>query len=302
MKTFHSNGKLLITGEYAVLDGALSLALPTKKGQSLSIYPQEKGFAWKSYDINNRLWYETDLLPQISPIHSNDPTAKITATLANILATATELNPNFTTQLGNYRIETHLEFERDWGLGSSSTLINNIAQWAEVNPFELLFKSFGGSGYDIACAKTNTPILYKLEEGIPKIYPLYFTFPYKNQIYFIHLNKKQNSKEGISLYKSITKSKKNFLQQITEITENIIRTNSFSEFYQLIDTHENIIADFLKIKKVKDLYFPDFNGSIKSLGAWGGDFILAISDKENIPQYFNEKGFSTIITYEDMVI
>ena len=34
-KTFYSNGKLLITGEYVVLDGAKALALPTKYGQNL---------------------------------------------------------------------------------------------------------------------------------------------------------------------------------------------------------------------------------------------------------------------------
>ena len=32
-QTFYSNGKLLITGEYVVLDGAKALALPTKFGQ-----------------------------------------------------------------------------------------------------------------------------------------------------------------------------------------------------------------------------------------------------------------------------
>jgi hypothetical protein len=36
-KTFYSNGKLLITGEYLILDGAKGLALPTKMGQNLSV-------------------------------------------------------------------------------------------------------------------------------------------------------------------------------------------------------------------------------------------------------------------------
>ena len=36
-QTFYSNGKLLITGEYVVLDGAKALALPTKFGQSLVV-------------------------------------------------------------------------------------------------------------------------------------------------------------------------------------------------------------------------------------------------------------------------
>ena len=36
-KTFYSNGKLLITAEYLVLDGAKAFALPTKFGQNLII-------------------------------------------------------------------------------------------------------------------------------------------------------------------------------------------------------------------------------------------------------------------------
>lgn len=297
MKTYRSNGKLLITGEYAVLDGALSLALPTQKGQTLCVIPKEKGFLWKSFDLNGQIWYEMDE----KSTKFGDLSGKITETLMKILNVATELNPDFAKKLKNCSVETHLEFERDWGLGSSSTLINNIAQWAEVNPFELLFKSFGGSGYDIACAKNDTPILYRLDNGIPRTYSLRFNFPYKNQIYFVHLNQKQNSKEGILLYKTISKSKKNLIATITEITENIIRTNSLSDFCTLIDQHEQVISDFLKLPKVKDLYFPDFQGSIKSLGAWGGDFVLAISDRENTENYFKEKGFSTVIPYQEMI-
>ena len=39
MQNYYSNGKLLLTGEYVVLDGALSLAIPTRYGQSLTIEP-----------------------------------------------------------------------------------------------------------------------------------------------------------------------------------------------------------------------------------------------------------------------
>ena len=49
MKTFRSHGKLLLTSEYVVLDGAKALALPTKFGQSLSILPNNKGnISWQS--------------------------------------------------------------------------------------------------------------------------------------------------------------------------------------------------------------------------------------------------------------
>lgn len=294
-KTYHSNGKLLITGEYAILDGAIGLALPTKKGQKLIIKANEDSFSWKSFDQNNQIWYE---LTGNLPVNSPNP---ITNTLSKILETACNLNPEFTNELHHSAVETFLEFDRNWGLGSSSTLINNIAQWANIDAFELLFKSFGGSGYDIACAKHNTPILYQLKEGKPRTYPVNFNPPYKQNIFFVYLNHKQNSKEGITLYKKISKKKDILISQITEITEEILRFPSEKEFCFLLERHEEILADFLDIPTVKSLDFPYFEGTIKSLGAWGGDFILAIGENSYVKHYFSSKGFSTIIPYNEMI-
>ncbi len=67
---YHSNGKLLLTGEYAVLDGALALALPCQPGQSLSVAEhQEAGLAWQSLDHNNAIWFETRF--EVSEVVSN---------------------------------------------------------------------------------------------------------------------------------------------------------------------------------------------------------------------------------------
>lgn len=61
-QTFYSNGKLLIIGEYLVLDGAVALAVPTKFGQSLTIKASEnKGITWTSYDADGRVWLEAQL-------------------------------------------------------------------------------------------------------------------------------------------------------------------------------------------------------------------------------------------------
>ena len=57
--TFYSNGKLFISGEYLVLDGADAFALPTKFGQNLVVEPGEnQNIEWKSYDYDNQLWFE----------------------------------------------------------------------------------------------------------------------------------------------------------------------------------------------------------------------------------------------------
>ena len=58
MKKFKSNGKLLLTGEYLILDGALSIALPCNYGQSLVfIKNNDKIINWKSFSSNNNLWF-----------------------------------------------------------------------------------------------------------------------------------------------------------------------------------------------------------------------------------------------------
>ena len=60
--TFYSNGKLLITGEYLVLNGAKALALPTKFGQSLQVSSLvEQKISWTSFDTDKSIWFETEL-------------------------------------------------------------------------------------------------------------------------------------------------------------------------------------------------------------------------------------------------
>lgn len=292
--TYYSHGKLLITGEYAVLDGALSFALPTQKGQSLTVNSSDEDFIWQSFDCQGNCWFNNQNI-------TDQTQQKVWNTLLKILDTAQELNPDFKLLRKHSHIQTHLEFPRLWGLGSSSTLINNIAQWAQVNPYQLLFKSFGGSGYDIACAKSQTPLLYRLQDGKPHSYPLRFLFPHTHEIYFVYLNQKQDSKEGIARYCSVSKSKRKLVESITRLTERLVLVYTIADFCTVLNEHETIISEYLGIPTVKERLFPDFNGTVKSLGAWGGDFVLAISETENTPSYFASKGFDTCIPYSEMI-
>ncbi|WNH09250.1 GYDIA family GHMP kinase [Thalassobellus suaedae] len=164
MQKYYSNGKLLLTGEYVVLDGALSLAVPTKQGQSLHIeHIDEPKIIWKSLDELGTIWFEdTFLIEQITSSFLNLDN-DISERVIQILNAAKTLNPDFLNTNTGFKITTSLTFPKNWGLGTSSTLINNVAQWANVNAFELLNLTFGGSGYDIACAQNNyqLPINYK---------------------------------------------------------------------------------------------------------------------------------------------
>ena len=56
---YYSNGKLLLTGEYVVLDGATALAVPTKFGQDLIIKSiQEPELIWGSFTNTGECWFE----------------------------------------------------------------------------------------------------------------------------------------------------------------------------------------------------------------------------------------------------
>lgn len=301
-KTFYSNGKLLLTAEYLVLDGAKSLAIPTKFGQNLIVEKTDQPkIIWHSFDVKNNVWFDcTFKLPNLEIIDSNQDIA-ISKILQNILKEAQKLNPEFLTNKTGFIIKTNLTFPRNWGLGTSSTLINNIAQWANINAFKLLNNSFGGSGYDIACAQNNNPITYQLIRNKPNIESVSFNPVFKDQLFFIHLNKKQNSKEAILQYKKNKNTVFAFTEAISQITKAIIKTEKLFDFEKLLIEHEKIIAVVIQQKTIQEKLFSDYFGQTKSLGAWGGDFILATGNKDT-PNYFKNKGFETVIPFKDMIL
>ena len=302
VKQYHANGKLLITGEYFILDGAVGLALPTKFGQTLTISEIEvKEIHWKSLDLKNNVWFHLKLSKAIEIIDTSD--LKLAETIIKSIVETKKLNKSI--DFIGFSFETKLQFPQNWGLGSSSTLISLLAQFAQINPYVLLEKTFGGSGYDIACATANQPITFQISNHKSQISnPINFQPSFSNHLYFVHLNQKQNSREGIQHYKYLKIDKTDLIEQISDLTQKIINAIQFDEFCYYLEVHENIISKTMQLQKVKDLYFSDFPGVVKSLGAWGGDFVLVACDEltEKIQQYFMHKGYSTILTYKEMIL
>ncbi len=301
-KTYYSNGKLLLTGEYVVLEGAKALAVPTKFGQNLIVEETNSpNIHWTSFDKDGSIWFETSF--SLSSIISNydfenNPVKNI---LIGILHHAYALNPTFLEKGIGYRIQTELTFPKTWGLGTSSTLINNIAQWTDVDAFQLLKNSFGGSGYDIACAQHTTPIVYQKMEGAPIVTPIFFHPNFHGNLYFVYLNKKQNSKSAIEAFYQNKSEFKHLIESITTITQKVLEATTLDTFIQLLQEHENLMSSILLLPTIKQSLFPDFDGGIKSLGAWGGDFILVASETDP-RNYFIDKGFTTILGYEEMIL
>ncbi|CAM3993398.1 GYDIA family GHMP kinase [Flavobacterium antarcticum] len=300
-KTFYSNGKLLITGEYLVLDGAKAFAVPTKMGQNLIVTETENvgKIHWKSFDFDSSVWFEETLL--VSDILAYDHQEESIATvLQNILFEAHKLNPELLLNKG-FSITTSLTFPRFWGLGTSSTLVNNVADWFNIDAFQLLKNSFGGSGYDIANARNNTPITYQLLAGKPIVQKVGFDPEFKENLYFLYLNQKQDSKAAIAMYYSKQYAIQDIKEKIDAITNEILEGTNQERFEYLLQQHEAYLSDVLEMKTVKEKYFSDFEGTIKSLGAWGGDFVLVVSTT-NPQSYFLEKGFTTLLHYHEMIL
>ena len=295
---FYSNGKLLITGEYVILDGALSLAVPSFLGQSLEVTNNEsKHIKWLSKNSDGRVWFNCTIKIDSLKVE-NTSSNEISNKLTDIIKVIREVNPNFLNKSG-IDITSELTFDKNWGLGSSSTLISNLSQFARIDPYVLNNRIFEGSGYDIACAKSESPLLYRLIKNERDIEKVSFRPIFHEKIYFVYLNTKQNSLNEIRKYKDLNPSN-SLITEISDITKKLLKCSTLKNFNLLIHSHEQIISKLISKKPIKQELFKDFRGEIKSLGAWGGDFIMASSD-EDPSNYFKNKGFNIILKYGDLL-
>ncbi len=257
---------------------------------------------WESLDHNGETWFSATIsLYDFKALKTSDEI--IASKLYKILKNACRLNSEFLSKWNGFKVETQLEFDRSWGLGSSSTLIYALSQWADINPIMLTLNATNGSGYDAACAGADGPILYISNDETISYSPVDFDPSFKDRLYFIHLGNKQSSEEQVKHYIRHCKDKKGLVKAQTEITHNMLKATSLKSFENLINEHEDLVSQLVKLDKVKDLHFSDFWGSVKSLGSWGGDFVLATSDRseEETKAYFSSKGYDTFIPYEELV-
>ncbi len=304
LKRFSANGKLLLTGEYFVLEGAKALALPARFGQHLTIEELNTTaqlLEWESVNSEGDAWLKIAFrLPDLQIVGEADT---ISERLQLLFETIRKQNPSFLQGRSSLRAKCYLDFPNNWGLGSSSTLVSLLAQWADVDPYPLQFEVFGGSGYDIACATHDTPILYQKALPKPKVETVSFFPPFQDQLFFVHLNRKQNSREAIRYFYEQSAHHAERIDALNVLTQSLISCQDLVSFQDLLKQHEHIVGKSLNMEPVQQRLFADFDGSVKSLGAWGGDFVLVAADmdEKGVNKYFQDRGYSTILRYEEMV-
>ncbi len=300
-----ARGKLLLTGEYFVLDGARALAVPGQYGQTLCAEPGKEParLHWTSKNADDTEWFcATIELPRLLTLTSTDE--KIAGVLLSILKACRLQNPAFLNTEDGVIVRTHIDFPREWGLGTSSTLIAALARWADADPYPVLFDTLGGSGYDIACAYSEGPVVYRLEGRKPVVEAVEFRPSFVENLYFVYLGNKQDSREGIRRYRERAGENAAFTDEISDLTQAFLAAASLAGLDSVIREHELLISKMLELPRAKDLYFNDFWGEIKSLGAWGGDFALVTSDRPEAETkaYFALRGFDTFLPWRDMVM
>ena len=303
----YGHGKLLLTGEYFVLDGARALAIPTRLGQRFTVTPMAVDsiydLVWimhssdrqepKKLGFRREDWSHSRL--------GQDP---VRSRLQQLFYAAEQLRPRCTVELLGRTVETFLEFPADWGLGSSSTLVYALARLLKVNAYDLLELSFDGSGYDLACAGAAGPIAYRRQGSEPEVTALSWHPEWLDRTCFVHLNRKQNSREGIAAYRRASPVPAT-RDRISAITLSLVReAHDLRSAARLLDEHEVLVGHALGMTPVGKDRFTDFPGTVKSLGAWGGDFVWVLPEGEfeRTRAYFNERGYPTVIAYNEMAL
>ena len=64
------------------------------------------------------------------------------------------------------------------------------------------------------------------------------------------------------------------------------------------------MSGILETPNLKQAIFLDFPGAVKSLGAWGGDFVLMTwrRDLSELKQYLNRKSLDVVFRFDKIVL
>ena len=94
------------------------------------------------------------------------------------------------------------------------------------------------------------------------------------------------------------------IEFVSGLSRKLPALTALRDFRECLDAHEEALGILLQRLPVKKRFFNDFEGSVKSLGAWGGDFLLAATEWpcEKVKNYFRSKGLHTILKYQDIIL
>lgn len=294
-----ARGKLLLSGEYAVLEGAASLAVPLTLGQfmSYSVNQHSKDMIrWDAFDQDSKCWVSFSGNLDDGRVDSDKHALFVTT----LLKAVTKLGGNIPH---GSSFSTKLNYPLEWGLGSSSTTIAHVARCFSVDPFHLSDLVTGGSGYDVAAAFMPTPFLFtRALKSQPRIEKVDLPEVLMHHSYFVYSGNKQSTREAVTNYQLSKNNPEQFRDAISVLTARILKVTTLQQLNNILSDHENLVGKQLSATPIKIRLFPDYPFMVKSLGAWGGDFFWVTAEtKSQVLDYFLPKGYSIIYHFHDLI-
>lgn len=310
MQSFYAPGKVLLNGEYTVLVGFEGMALPAKCGQWLDTWvfntPNGKvdTLYYQALDENELPWFQLEvsldeMLPSSEISADDKPVAEVFLKLLNLVA------DSFFESGKSIRLVTRLEFNRNSGLGSSSTFVALMSQFFGLNPQEVQAQLFGGSGYDVAIAQVQKPLIFWKNEQGAHFRPWKLSSSLTQQWNIVFWGEKVNSRTSSA-------NVKNTLEQLSQDTaykmqlEKILSLTRDAQDIPTLETSLEMMQMFLSQLLEMDTPYqtlgikPVSQGLCKWLGAWGGDMLLV--NKKILQEYSTVFKNKTVVLWNDWVI
>lgn len=295
-----SPGKVMLSGEYFVLWGATALAFPTFQRQHLAVFEltYQTCHHWTTTAGSEEIF--SCLIDKASLKAFDIQGSKASAEfIEKVLQAARTLNPGIFES--SWHFHTRLGFQPQWGLGSSSSLIVNISRFTQTDAWRLHRMISRGSGYDIACALHEKPLLFSHPEN-PRISFPNITYPFVNALYFLPLGIKKDSSRAVSETAHLQPSTA-LIEEASQISYTLTWVPSLKEFTDLLKNYMHLVKRGLGLDEDLPAPLTGFSGFIKPLGAWGGDLALVISeeDENQLRDWFASRGFPELIKWQEII-
>lgn len=84
----------------------------------------------------------------------------------------------------------------------------------------------------------------------------------------------------------------------------MLNCTALNAFETLLEEHEYIISNALEWERVQQSVFPEYWGKVKSLGAWGGDFVLLTNNRteKELRDYLQQKNIDVVFSFSELIL
>lgn len=285
MKAFYAPGKVMLCGEYTVTIGQEALALPVQLGQWMRVWEfemkDEWKLVWQSQAVDGQAWWNMSFSLEQFLVEPDTLFQEFAddAIALNLLKLLQQLPMKTWTPGKSVRIETQLQFPREWGLGSSSTLCALLAQWAHADAQQIQKNVWGGSGYDVAIATVGKPLVYWIQHEEPQWAEWRLAADLSQNWWILMPGTKQNSRDSLNLVKERLQELQQepfIMHQLKQIIDRIKMAEDVPTLEAGLEMYQAILGTMLELETPYQQWGwqPVRGGLCKWLGAWGGDMIL----------------------------